>query len=541
MSNTSEKNIPTDSIHKSDFDVIVVGAGFAGLYMLYRLRKLGLKVRVFEAGDGIGGTWYWNRYPGARCDAVSMEYSYQFSEALQQDWEWSEVYATQPEILRYLNHVADRFELHPDIQLKTRVTSMHFDEANKNWCVKTNRDAVSSKFCIMASGCLSSINIPDLNGLDSFSGSVYHTGNWPHEGVDFNNKNVGVIGSGSSAIQAIPHIAEQAKHLYVFQRTANYSVPAHNGPHDPKHQEHIKSDYKGFRKRNREMAFGNDLNYSNLSSLDVNDADRSLEYEQRWQKGGLPFLGAFNDLLFDKQANNTAAEFIRNKIRAIVQDQSVAEALCPQSILGCKRLCVDSNYYETFNRPNVSLIDISNVPIEQITSSGVVVNNNNYPLDALVLATGFDAMTGALLNIEIHGKEGVSLQKKWKEGPVNYLGLSISDFPNFFTITGPGSPSVLSNMVPSIEQHVDWIANCIEYMIENNAHLIEATKEAETSWVEHVNEIAEPTLFSNCNSWYLGANIPGKPRVFMPYLGVPPYVAKCKEVRENGYEGFDLE
>jgi cation diffusion facilitator CzcD-associated flavoprotein CzcO len=393
----------------------------------------------------------------------------------------------------------------------------------------------------MATGCLSSINIPDINGLDTFSGSVFHTGNWPHEGVDFNQQRVGVIGSGSSAIQVIPHIAEQARQLSVFQRTANYSVPAHNGPHDPQLQEHIKSDYKGFRKKNRKMAFGNDLNYSDLSSMDVSAAERLLEYEQRWQKGGLPFLGAFNDLLLNIEANNTAAEFIRNKIRTIVHDQTVAELLCPQSVLGCKRLCVDSNYYETYNRSNVDLIDIKKTPIEQITPEGIVVNDTSYQLDSLVLATGFDAMTGALLNIDIYGRTGISLQQKWKDGPVNYLGLCISDFPNFFTITGPGSPSVLSNMVPSIEQHVDWIAKCIDYMNENNVDLIDATEDAETTWVKHVNEIAEPTLFGNCNSWYLGANIPGKPRVFMPYIGVPAYVAKCREVRENNYQGFVLE
>jgi cation diffusion facilitator CzcD-associated flavoprotein CzcO len=525
---------------KPDFDIIVVGAGFAGLYMLYRLRKLGFKVCVLEAADGVGGTWYWNRYPGARCDAVSMEYSYQFSEELQQDWEWSEIYATQAEILRYLNHVADRFELRPDIKFNTRVQRMYFDENKNIWSVKTDVRSFSANFCIMATGCLSSINMPDIEGIENFAGNAYHTGNWPHQGVDFTNKVVGVIGSGSSAIQAIPQIAEQAKQLYVFQRTANYSVPAHNGPHDPEILLSIKSDYKAFRKRNRQMPFGNDLNYNDQSSKDVNDEERSREYESRWKAGGLPFLGAYNDLLFDQKANDTAAEFIRGKIRSIVHDPEVAEALCPQTVLGCKRLCVDTDYYATYNRSNVTLVNIKDSPIEKITAQGINVKNRTFQLDAIVFATGFDAMTGALLNIDIIGKAGRTLQQKWKHGPTNYLGLGIADFPNFFTITGPGSPSVLSNMVPSIEQHVDWISKCLQYLHKNRISSIEATKEAEDAWIDHVNEVAEPTLFSACNSWYLGANIPGKARVFMPYIGVPAYVEKCNEVREKGYKGFSL-
>jgi cyclohexanone monooxygenase len=526
--------------NQADFDAIVVGAGFAGLHMLYRLRKLDLKVRVFEAGGGIGGTWYWNRYPGARCDAVSVEYSYQFSDELQQEWDWSEIYASQPEILRYLNHVADRFDLRPDIQLDTRVNAMRFDEASALWQVDTGSATVSAKFCIMASGCLSSPNTPAIKGLDSFAGPTYHTGRWPHEDVDFSGKRVGIIGTGSSAIQAIPIIATQAEHLFVFQRTANYTVPAQNGPHDPKFIERIKADYKGFRKKNRLLPFGNNLRHNDKASLEVSAEERQQEYEERWRSGGLPFLAAFNDLLFSKEANDTAAEFVRSKIRATVNDPATAEALCPQTVLGCKRLCVDTDYFQTYNRENVTLVDIKDSPIEEITATGLNVNKTKYEMDALVLATGFDALTGTLLKIDIVGKAGITLKQKWKEGPSNYLGLGIAGFPNFFNITGPGSPSVLSNMAPSIEQHVDWIAKCVGYINKNDFKTIEATVEAEEAWVRHVNEIAEPTLFTACNSWYLGANIPGKPRVFMPYLGVPPYVEKCNEVATKNYEGFVL-
>ncbi|MFT5133657.1 MAG: cation diffusion facilitator CzcD-associated flavoprotein CzcO [Gammaproteobacteria bacterium] len=523
-----------------DYDAVIVGAGFAGLHMLYRLRKLGLKVRVFEAGGGVGGTWYWNRYPGARCDAVSVEYSYQFSEDLQQEWEWSEIYASQPEILRYLNHVADRFDLRPDIQLNTRVNAMHFDDASGLWRVKTENESVSAKFCIMASGCLSSVNTPAIKGLDNFEGRTYHTGRWPHEDVDFSGREVGIIGTGSSAIQAIPVIAAKAKHLFVFQRTANYTVPAQNGPQDPENLQRIKSDYKGFRKKNRQLAFGNDFRHNDVESLKVSEEERQREYEERWQSGGLPFLASFNDLLFNHEANETAAEFIRAKIRSTVNDQATAELLCPQTVLGCKRLCVDTRYFETYNRSNVTLVSIKDSPIEEITAKGLIVKGTHYQLDDLVLATGFDAMTGTLLKIDIVGKSGATLKQKWKNGPSNYLGLCIADFPNFFNITGPGSPSVLSNMVPSIEQHVDWIAKCVDYVNENNFRTIEATEEAEEAWVQHVNEVAAPTLFTACNSWYLGANIPGKPRVFMPYIGVPPYVEKCNDVAAKDYEGFVL-
>ena len=524
------------------FDAVIVGAGFAGMYMLHRLRGMGFSVRVFEAGSGVGGTWYWNRYPGARCDVESMQYSYQFSEELQQEWVWSERYAPQPEILRYANHVADRFDLRREIQFDTRVHLAIFDEAENRWVLEVgDGERVTATHCIMATGCLSSANMPKVVGIDSFQGETYHTGHWPHGGVDFSSKRVGVIGTGSSAIQSIPIIARQAAHLYVFQRTPNYTIPAHNGPLDPAYQEAVKADYAGLRARAKQTVPGIDFNFNMESALAASEDDRQREFEKRWAYGGLPFIGAFGDLLYNQAANDLAAEFVRGKIREIVHNPEVAELLSPSNVIGCKRLCVDTGYWETYNRPNVTLIDVSGEPIEAITPAGIWAKAQEYAVDAIVFATGFDAMTGALLKIDIRGTGGQSLKEKWREGPKTYLGLGIAGFPNLFAITGPGSPSVLTNMVPSIEQHVEWVADCIGYLRDKGRSRIEAQAEAEESWVAHVREVAGGSLRSTCSSWYIGANVPGKPRVFMPYLGgFPAYVQKCNAVAVNGYEGFTL-
>jgi cyclohexanone monooxygenase len=524
--------------HEHEYDAIVVGAGFAGLYLLHRLRGLGLTVRVFEAGSGIGGTWFWNRYPGARCDIESLEYSYQFSEELQQEWEWSERYATQPEILRYLEHIADRFDLRRDIELSNRVLAAHFDDAATCWRVTTERGAATARFVILATGCLSSTNLPQIPGLESFRGPVYHTGRWPHEGVDFTGQRVGVVGTGSSAIQSIPILADQAAQLFVFQRTANYSIPAHNGPLDPAHVARVKSDYAAFRAYNAQQPFGANFPPSDRNALSVDDAERRREFEARWARGGLGFLTSFADLGSDAAANETAAAFVREKIRSIVRDPEVAELLSPKQVIGCKRLCVDTSYYETFNRPHVTLVDVAAAPIEAITETGLRTARESFELDAIVFATGFDAMTGAALAIDLRGAGGLPLREKWSAGPRTYLGLGTAGFPNLFLVTGPGSPSVLSSMIPSIEQHVNWITDCIAWLRERGLRRIEASVEAEDAWVDHVNEVAGTTLYKSCNSWYLGANVPGKPRVFMPYLGFPPYVEKCNEVAAKGYEGF---
>ena len=528
----------------TSLDVIVVGAGFAGLYLLHKLRGMGLSTRVFEAADGVGGTWYWNRYPGARVDIESQEYSYSFSEDLQDDWRWTERYAAQPELLAYLNHVADRFDLRKDIQFDTRVTSAVFDEAAGRWTVTTNQgDAVSARYCIMATGCLSVTNEPKFAGMETFKGKSYHTGRWPHAGVDFTGQRVGVIGTGSSAIQSIPQIAAQADHLYVFQRTPNYSVPAHNGPIDPEKVEAWKNNRAELRQKARESGAGIvAVEPTEQSALAVSDEERRAVFESRWKRGGFAIGGAFIDTAIDPAANATAAEFVAGKIREIVKDPEVADILTPKSYpFGTKRLCVDTGYYEVFNRDNVTLVDVSNAPIEAITPTGLRTAEGDFKLDSIVYAIGFDAMTGALNAIDIRGRGGRPLTEKWAGGPLTYLGLMVAGFPNLFTITGPGSPSVLSNMVVSIEQHVEWIANLLAYMGDRQLSIIEASPEAEAGWVAHVNEVADMTLYPKANSWYLGANIPGKPRVFMPYVGgVGVYRQLCDDVAAKGYEGFAL-
>ena len=529
--------------NEEHLDAVVVGAGFAGMYMLHRLRHAGFRVRVFETGDGVGGTWYWNRYPGARCDVESMEYSYGFSEELQQEWEWTERYSGQPEILRYANHVADRFDLRRDISFNTRVTKAHFNEATNRWRVETDRGHVASaQFCIMATGCLSSANLPDFPDRDSFEGDTYHTGRWPHEPVDFTGKRVGIIGTGSSAIQAIPVIAEQAKHLTVFQRTPNYSIPARNEPLNPDRVAEIKADYAGLRERNYRMpaGFGSMMPSNEGTALEDDAEMRRSNYEERWERGGFTFLGAYGDLLASRDANETAAGFVRERIRDIVRDPKTAEILSPDNVIGCKRPCLDTHYFETYNRDNVTLVNVRDNPVERITPKGVVTGGNEYELDSLIFATGFDAMTGALLNIDVRGRGSQTLEDKWSAGPRTYLGLSTVGFPNLFMISGPGSPSVLTNMITSIEQHVVWIHDCLRYLRDEGIATIEAMPPAEDDWVDHVNAVADMTLYPTCNSWYLGKNIPGKPQVFMPLVGFPPYVEKCDAVAANGYEGFDL-
>jgi cyclohexanone monooxygenase len=511
--------------------------------MHHRLRGSGFSVQGFEAGGGVGGTWYWNRYPGARCDVESLEYSYQFDEDLQQEWEWSERYAGQPEILRYLEHVADRFDLRRDIRFDTMVTAMTFDDAANRWDVASDDgERTTARFVVMATGCLSSANMPDIPGIDDFAGDIFHTGRWPHEGVDLGGRRVGVIGTGSSGIQSIPIIAEQAEHLTVFQRTPNYSVPARNAPLDPDEQCAVKADYAGLRARNQMMptGFGSRTKFPERSALEADDDERRRAFEERWQLGGFQFLAAFTDLTLDRSANETAAEFVREKIQSIVHDPEVAALLTPTQVIGCKRLCLDSGYFETFNRPNVRLVDISATPIDTITPSGVSVGGEELVLDCIVFATGFDAMTGTLLRIDITGRDGTTLREAWSSGPRTYLGLGVPSFPNLFIITGPGSPSVLTNMVVSIEQHVDWITACLEHLRDEGHDRIEAMEEAAEQWVAYVNSVADLTLFPTCNSWYLGANVPGKPRVFMPLPGYPPYAEQCADVAAKGYRGFAL-
>jgi len=529
------------AVLREDVDVVIVGAGFAGLYMLYKARGAGLTARVFEAGGGIGGTWYFNRYPGARCDVESMEYSYSFDPALEQEWQWTERYAPQAEILKYVNHVADRYDLRRDILLETRVASALFDEARGRWTVETDKgDRVTGRYCVMATGCLSVTNLPPIKGIESFKKPIYHTGAWPHEGVDFTGLRVGVIGTGSSAIQSIPLIAEQAKQLTVFQRTPTYSIPAHNRQLSDEEQRAVKAEYPAKRKRALGEGFAIDMKMLETPAGSVSDEEVNATLETVWARGGLGFMGAFSDLVLDKSANDKAAEFIRGKIRSIVKDPKTAARLSPPQVVGCKRLCVDTNYFATFNRDNVELVDLRETPIDAITPEGVQTSESFHPIDTLVMATGFDAITGALNRIDIRGRDGARLSDAWADGPRSYLGLQIAGFPNLFMIAGPGSPSVLTNMMVSIQHHVDWITDAIAYLAKRQLATIEPSAEAQEAWVKEVDLVANSTLFPACNSWYVGANIPGRRRAFPAYVGFPPYAEKCAAVVANGYEGFSL-
>ena len=532
----------------TDVDVVVVGAGMAGLYLLHRLRGLGFSAVGIESADDVGGTWYWNRYPGARCDIQSVDYSYSFDPALEEEWTWSEKYATQPEILRYLGFVADKYDLRRDIRFGTRVDAATWDDTAGRWRVRTDAgDEVTCRFYVMATGCLSLPKTPDIEGADRFTGEVYVTGRWPHEGVDFTGKRVAVIGTGSSGIQSIPLIAEQAAQVTVFQRTPNFSIPAGNGQIPAAKLEAVaavgRDEYRRAAKWSRGGVPGEP---TQITTFMVSEEERRAKYEEAWQAGELAILGVFADVLVNPAANESLAEFVRDKIRSIVHDPETAEALCPKDhYFGTKRPCLDTNYYATYNLPHVRLVDLRRTPITTITETGIDVGNGDHTetmeFDCIVFATGFDAMTGALVSVDIEGRDGVTLKEAWAHGPSTYLGLTTVGFPNFFTITGPGSPSVLSNMAVSIEQHVDWVADCLDRLRQEGFERIEPTPQAQAGWVQHVNDCADITLYPQANSWYIGANVPGKPRVFLPYLGgVDGYRRVCDEVVEQGYLGFRL-
>ena len=526
------------------YDAVVIGAGFAGMYMLKRLRDdQGMNVQVYERGSGVGGTWFWNRYPGARCDSESYVYCFSFDDDLLQEWNWSGKYPEQPEILSYLNHVADRFDLRSGIQFNTSVTAARFNDDTGLWEVETDQgDHVTAQYVVTAIGCISTGQIPQIPGLDSFEGEWHHTGAWPHEGVEFEGKRVAVIGTGSSGIQSIPVIARESEHLTVFQRTPQYTIPAQHGTVDQAFLKEVKANYRQILDEAKHTAAGFPYDASETSALEVSDEERQETYERLWEKGGFHFmLGSYSDIATDRRANDTASEFIRQKIREIVNDPETAERLLPRDHpFSSKRALIDTNYFDTYNRDNVDLVDIRHFPIEEITPTGLrTADGQEYEVDTIVFATGYDAMTGTFFNIDIAGREGRQLREKWSEGPTTYLGLATSDFPNMFMITGPQSPSVLSNMPVSIEQHVEWISDFIEYLREHAIDVVDADPQAEVDWVQHVSDIADQTMYMLADSWYLGANIPGKPRVFMPYAGgVGPYRERCDEIAANSYEGF---
>ena len=530
-----------------DFDVVVIGAGFSGLGMLRRLRdESGMSVQIYEAGTGVGGTWYWNRYPGARCDSESYTYCFTFSKELLHDWQWSGKYPEQPEILTYLNHVADRFDLRRNIQFETRVTSATFLEDRNLWQIETDRgDKVTAQYFITGIGCISTGNIPKIKGLDSFEGNWYHTGGWPHQPVDFTGKRVAVIGTGSSGVQSIPVIAAQAKHLTVFQRTPQFTVPARHASIDTRFiEEEVKPHYDEIIERMKWAHGGAPQIPMGRSALDFSEEDRRAIYEKAWAAGGNDFVyGSFGDVMTNKDANDTASDFIRSKIRETVKDPETVEKLLPlDHPYGSKRALMDTNYFETYNRDNVYLVDLRRTPIQEITPRGIRTSEKEFEFDAIVFATGFDAMTGTFMKIDIQGRDGITLKDRWAEGPKTYLGLQVAGFPNMFMLTGPGSPSVLTNMPVAIEQHIEWVADFIDWMRDRDLETAEPDPQAEKDWDAHVQEEANKTLYMQANSWYLGANIPGKPRVFMPYTGgMGTYRKRCNEIAENGYEGFVLD
>ncbi|MFL0275629.1 flavin-containing monooxygenase [Mycobacterium sp. SMC-19] len=534
---------PVSSATESNVDVIVVGAGFGGLYALHKFREQGLSVRVFEAAPEVGGTWYFNRYPGARCDVESLDYCYSFSPELQQEWTWTEKYATQSEILDYIKWVADKLDLRSGITFNTRVVSAVLDEDTLRWTVTTDgAEAVTARFVVMATGPLSSPLTPDIPGLDTFDGEIYHTAHWPHEGVDFTGKRVGVIGTGSSGVQSIPIIAEQAAELFVFQRTPNYSVPAGNRPLTAEEVAHAKETYDERRRMSWRSGGGSPHVAHPKLTMEASPEERRAAFEERWHLGGVLFSKTFADQMIDIEANEEARKFYEEKIRAVIDDPEVAELLIPDDHpIGTKRICTDTNYFQTFNRPNVSLVSVRKTPIESIDASGITTSAGHYDLDAIVLATGFDAMTGTLAKIDIVGRSGRKLVDDWSHGPRTYLGLGVDGFPNLFLVSGPGAPAVLANMVLHAEAHINWICDAIDYLDKHGYAAIEATADAVDTWIADCNQRADATLFPQANSWYVGANVPGKPRVFMLFIGgFATYLDICAEVAGAGYKGFRL-
>lgn len=539
MRGNDVKNQPIKEV-----DAVILGAGFAGLYMLHQLKSKGFSTIVYETGDGVGGVWYWNRYPGARCDIESIYYNYTFSKELYEEWTWTSRFPEQEEILRYLNYVADRLKLRSNIQFNTRVKAAHFDEEQHKWLVHLNDGhQVLAKYFITGIGCLSAANVPKFQGLDQFSGKWYHTGHWPHEKVDFTGKRVGIIGTGSSGIQAIPVIAKEAKHLTVFQRTPQYTIPARNHLYDEDFIRETKGNFKNLKHAMRNSVSGTPFAYNHPSAIEDSDHHRQEVFEEAWAQGGFAFASTYKDLLTNEQSNEKAAAFIRSKIRETVQDPTVAEKLCPKYMYGTKRQVLDSDYFETYNRDNVLLVDVKESPILEITETGVQTASYHFELDIIIFATGYDGMTGPLFKIDIRGRNGVTLKDKWENGASvqTYLGLATASFPNLFMITGPESPSVLVNMPIAIEQHVEWIAQCIDYLREHDIDVMETNAEAEQAWSKHCREIANETLYVKGDSWYTGSNIAGKPRSFLIYLGGFDYYTKrCQEVAQNNYEGFQL-
>ncbi|GAB3695250.1 flavin-containing monooxygenase [Corynebacterium nasicanis] len=525
-------------------DVIIIGAGVAGLYMLHTLRKQGLDVHIVDRAAGVGGTWYWNRYPGCRCDIESLDYSYSFDEALQQEWKWTEKYASQPEILAYLEHVAERFDLHRDISLNTSIDSAEFVEDTQRWRLTTSDERIlEAKYVVMATGVLSAPKDPRIEGLEDFEGHVLKSASWPQGGVDFTGRRVALIGTGSTGIQMVPKIAEQAERLYVLQRTPSFSIPAHNRPLSDAEQSEVKSSYADFRRRARSSPLGVDTKSDPRSAVEVDAHTRESVFRANYDYGSpMRFANSFNDIVVSEEANAHAVDFVAERIRERVTDQATAEKLIPRSyFLATRRMCIDTDYYETFNQPNVELVDLLENPLERVDATGFVVDGEHIEVDDIVLATGFDAITGALSRIDIRGRDGRVLNERWADYPASFMGVMVHGFPNMFTITGPLSPSVNSNMFVTIEQHVEFIAGLIAASEGQGTSTVEVSAQAETDWCTHAEEVSHQTLFPRTESWYTGANIEGKPRVVLPYLGgVGAFDKLLDEQAENHYPAFEF-
>lgn len=541
---TSDQSVESALIDGTDYDAIIVGAGFAGVYMAHKLRdELGLSIKVIEKADDVGGTWYHNSYPGARCDSDSWLYCYSFSDEIIEEWEWSERYPHQPEIQEYIRFSAEKLDLLNDIEFNTEVTSAVYDDETTTWTIATaDGMELSTQFFIPAVGNLSKPYLPDFDGLESFEGKWYHTSNWPNEDVDLSDEHIGLIGTGSTGIQIMPRLAQRGKHLTVFQRTPNFAVPARNRQLEDEEWEMIRRNYDELWEdaRNSDGGLGWEFYYETADGLSDEEITEALE--ERWNEGG-PLLKVFGDALINEETNEAVCEFIRSKIREQVDDPELAEKLCPTDHpYAAKRPPLGYNgYYETYNRDDVELVDVDSNPIKEITSNGVQTTDSHYNLDFIVYATGFDAVTGTLESLHIRGQGGRKLEEKWNAGPRTYLGIATSDFPNMFMVTGPQSPSVLTNMTVAIQQHVEWISECIQHMLNNGYQIIEATEGAEEEWITHNDEVASSTLYGQADSWYRGDNIPGKESTFMLYPGgINAYQDKITEVAEEEYEGFNL-
>jgi cation diffusion facilitator CzcD-associated flavoprotein CzcO len=524
-------------------DALVIGAGFGGMYALHRLRGMGLETLAIEAGDDVGGTWYWNRYPGARCDVMSIDYSYSFSDEIQQEWTWSEQFAAQPEILRYAQFVADRLDLKRDIRFETRATRIEYDDAASVWHVETDRGLrFVASYLLMATGPLSVPKQVDIPGADRFKGPLYLSGKYPHDPVDLAGKRVAVIGTGSSGIQIVPVVAEQAAHLHVFQRTPSFTLPMRNRKLNAEYVSHIKQHYPGLRAVARHSLTGGVRPISTRPLFSIPPAERDALMEEAWAYGGLRFLGLFSDLLTNREANEVVAEFVRGKIAQTVDDPETARRLTPRGYpIFARRPCLDSGYYEAFNRDNVTLVDCIEDPIVEITETGIRTGTQHVEVDVIIAAIGYDALTGAMLAVDIKGREGRSLKDKWAEGGRSYLGLMIEGFPNLFVIAGPNGPSALANFILLNEQNVDWVCDCIEHMRVTGARAIEADLDAETRWMGKIEALGSRSLYPTANTWYTGANVPGKPRNFPVYIGgFGRYREICSDAAAEDYRGFTL-